>query len=176
MTGVLAPPTSLVDAAAVGAATILAAVAVLQLSLVLGAPWGAHVYGGRAAAPGAPLPARYRLTSLVAIGLLLGAGWLVLTRAGVVAAGVDPALARRGTWVVAGYLVLNTAANLASTSAVERRVQGSATAVAAVLTLVVAWPGPAARGPAPLLVGLALVGAAALLGTLGRARRPATPG
>jgi hypothetical protein len=41
-------------------------------------------------------------------------------------------------WFVFGYLVLNTAANLTSSSRVERYVIGTATAVAAVCTLVVA--------------------------------------
>lgn len=125
---------------AVGAASILACFAALQFALVLGAPLGAHVYGGRAAGPGEPLPGRYRVASLLAIVLLLGAGWLVLARAGVVAAGVvDSSVVHRGAWVVVGYLALNTLANLASTSAIERWALGVATAAAAVMTLVVAW-------------------------------------
>ncbi|MBY5163637.1 hypothetical protein [Salsipaludibacter albus] len=125
--------------AAIGVTTILGGVAAMQLALVLGAPWGAHVYGGRVAGPGEALPAPYRVASVVAIGLLVGAGWLVLARAGVVAPDLAAsALVLRGTWVVAVYLVLNTLANLASTSLVERWALGAATAAAAVMTVLVA--------------------------------------
>ena len=127
------------EIAAIGVATILGGVAMMQAALVFGAPWGAHVYGGRVAGPGEPLPTPFRAASLVAIGLLLGAGWLVLVDAGVIASELaDSSFVQRGTWVVAGYLVVNTLANLASTSRIERWGQGAATAAAAVMTVLVA--------------------------------------
>lgn len=125
--------------AAVGAATILVVVAAMQLALALGAPWGAHAYGGRVAGPGDRLPGPYRVASLVAVGLLLGAAWIVLARAGVVGDGLEDAtFVRWGTWVVAAFLALNTLGNLASTSAIERWVLGTATALGSVLAFVVA--------------------------------------
>jgi hypothetical protein len=118
---------------------ILAIVALVQLVLALGAPLGAHVYGGRAAGIGEPLPPGYRIASLLTVGVLLAAGWLVLARAGVVTSpAMGSPLAVRGTWVIAGLLALNTLGNLASTSAVERWGFGTATAAAAVLTFIVA--------------------------------------
>lgn len=125
--------------AAYGVMTILGLVALVQLALALGAPLGAHVYGGRAAGAGEALPPAHRVASLVTVGVLLAAGWLVLARAGVVdSPASDSTLAVWGTWLIAGFLALNTVANLASTSAIERWGFGAATAVAAVLTVVVA--------------------------------------
>lgn len=125
--------------AAWGVMTILGLVALVQLALALGAPLGAHVYGGRAAGEGEALPPRYRVSSLVTVVVLLAAGWLVLARAGVVdTPASDSTLAVWGTWGIAAFLALNTVANLASTSAIERWGFGTATAVAAVLTVIVA--------------------------------------
>ena len=125
--------------AARGVMTILALVALVQLAAALGAPIGAHVYGGRAAGIGEALPVGYRIASLITVGVLLAAGWIVLGRAGIVASpAMDSTLAIAGTWAIAGFLVLNTLGNLASTSAIERFGFGVATAVAAVLTVIVA--------------------------------------
>jgi hypothetical protein len=125
--------------AASGVMTILALVALVQLAAALGAPIGAHLYGGRAAGTGEVLPVGHRLASLLTVGVLLAAGWVVLARAGVVGSpAMDSTLAVVGTWVIAGFLGLNTIGNLASTSAVERWGFGAATAAAAVLTVIVA--------------------------------------
>ncbi len=127
------------ESAALGVAAILGAMAVVQVALALGAPWGAHAWGGRVAGPGEPLPGPYRLASVVAIGLLLAAAWLVLARAGLFGVDlVDAPFVRRGTWAVAGYLGVNTLANLASTSPVERWGFGAATAAGTLLTVLVA--------------------------------------
>ncbi len=125
--------------AASGVVTILGLVALVQLALALGAPFGAHVYGGRAAGVGEALPTGYRVASLATVAVLLAAGWLVLARAGVVGSpAADSTLALWGTWGIAAFLGLNTLATLASTSALERWGFGAATALAAVLTVLVA--------------------------------------
>lgn len=125
--------------AAFGVATILGLVALVQLAVALGAPLGAHVYGGRVAGAAGTLPAAYRVASLVTVGVLVAAGWLVLARAGIVdTPATDSTLAVWGIWVVAAFLTLNTLANLASTSPWERWGFGAATAVAAVLSVIVA--------------------------------------
>ncbi len=125
--------------AARGVTTLLGLVALVQLAVALGAPLGAHVYGGRAANAGGTLPPTYRAASLVTVGVLVAAGWLVLARAGIVTTPArDSTLAVWGTWALAAFLVLNTLANLASTSPWERWGFGAATAVAAVLSVIVA--------------------------------------
>ncbi len=77
--------------------------------------------------------------SAAAIPILLLSAAVVLSHAEVVSwlgewVGV-------GVWVVFGYLVLNTLANVASPSRIERWVMGSLTAVSAVATLIVAISG-----------------------------------
>lgn len=124
--------------AAVVAAVLLVAVAVVQLALVFGAPWGDHVYGGRAETDNGRLSSRYRAMSAAAVPILLLSAVIVLSRAGVVSWFASDGWVAVGVWVVLAYLVLNTMANLASTSGVERFGMGSVSAVAAICTLVVA--------------------------------------
>jgi hypothetical protein len=129
--------------AAVGAAGLLTGVAIFQVALAAGGPWGANVYGGRAATPDGVLPAGYRIASLTAAPTLSLAAWVLLARAGVVSPGRVPRAAiDTGSWAISGYLAINTVANLASTSAVERWGLGAVTALAAAL----AWQ--VARSPA----------------------------
>jgi len=124
------------ERAATTAAGILMAFAGLQVSLAAGAPLGAHVWGN---SQPAVLPAGMRAASGGAAVVLASAAWVVTARAGLVR---PPAASRSlgiATWAIGGYLTLNTLANLASASPVERRVFAPATAVAAALTTLVAW-------------------------------------
>lgn len=120
-------------AAAAGAAGILVGFAGLQVALAAGAPLGEHVWGGT---QDAVLSTPMRLASVGAAATLTAMATVVVRRAGLVGAP-----ARRlspATWVIGGYLALNTLGNVASSSPVERYVFGPATAIAAVLTFVVA--------------------------------------
>lgn len=120
------------------AAVLLAVVAVIQLALVFGAPWGDHVYGGRAETDDGRLSSRYRAMSAVAVPVLLLSGAIILSRAGVVSWFGSEGWVTVAVWVVFAYLVLNTLANFASKSRIEQIGMGSLTTVAAVATLVVA--------------------------------------
>ena len=124
------------EAAAVGAAVILQVVAAVQVGLAYGAPWGDHVYGGRAETADGVLAPRYRLMSGLAVPILLLATWIVLAKAELVS--TDAVWIDWAIWVVFGYLVVNTVGNIASSSRIERYLMGSASVVAAGLTLVVA--------------------------------------
>ncbi|MCB0910870.1 MAG: hypothetical protein KDB60_04550 [Propionibacteriaceae bacterium] len=126
------------EVAAILAAVLLAAVAAVQLALVFGAPWGDHVYGGRAETDNGRLAPRYRAMSAAAVPLLLAAAAIILSRAGVVSWFGSDGWVAVASWVVFGYLVLNTIANVASTSRIERFGMGSLSAGAAICTLVVA--------------------------------------
>ena len=126
------------EAAAILAAVLLATVAVIQLALVFGAPWGDHAYGGRAETDNGRLTPRYRAMSAAAVPILLLSAGIVLSRAGVVSWFDPDGWVSVAVWVVFGYLVLNTIANLASTSSIERIGAGSLTVIAAIATLVVA--------------------------------------
>jgi len=124
--------------AAILVAVLLATVAAIQLALGFGAPWGDHVYGGRAETDDGRLSPRYRAMSAVAVPILLLSAAIVLTRADVVSWFGADGWVSVAVWIVFGYLVLNTIANFASTSRVERIGMGSLTVVAAIGTLVVA--------------------------------------
>lgn len=124
------------ETAAVFAAVLLQMVAAFQVGLAYGAPWGEHVYGGRAATQDGVLAPRYRVMSAVAVPILLLASWIILAKAELVS--TDAGWIDWAVWVVFGYLVLNMAGNLASSSRVERFLLGSVTLVTAVCTLIVA--------------------------------------
>lgn len=126
------------EIAAILVAVCLATIAAVQIALVFGAPWGDHVYGGRAETVDGRLTSRYRAMSAFAVPILLFAAAVVLSRADVVSwFGTDGWVAV-AVWVVLGYLVLNTLANLASKSRLEQFGAGSLTIVAAACTLIVA--------------------------------------
>lgn len=126
------------EIAAVLVAVLLATVAAVQLALVFGAPWGDHVYGGRAETHEGRLSPRYRAMSAAAVPILLLSGAIVLSGADVVSWFGYEGWVAVAVWVVFGYLVLNTVANFASKSRIERIGMGSLTAVAAICTLIVA--------------------------------------
>lgn len=79
-----------------------------QGALVLGVPWGAMAYGGRAARPDGTLPVRYRVTSTFTLVFLGAAAWSVHVK-------VAPAL-----WAFAAIFALNTMANLTGRHPLER--------------------------------------------------------
>ena len=126
-------------AAAIAATVLFLATAAFQLALALGAPWGAHVLGGRYPDR---LPGRLRLFSAIAAVVLAGAGLVVLGRAGVI---VPPpgavAFLAPACWVIAAFLGLNTLGNLRSNSRLERTVFAATTAALAVLSAYVALTG-----------------------------------
>lgn len=122
--------------ASVVVAVLLGGVALFQIGLAAGAPWGDHAYGGRADRRDGRLAVRYRIMSAVAVPLLLASAWIVLASSEVISS--DASWLGWALWVVFAYLVLNTVGNLASSSKVERLAMGSTTTVAAIATLVVA--------------------------------------
>ncbi|HMM96992.1 MAG: hypothetical protein IE926_10700 [Micrococcales bacterium] len=131
-----------VAAVAVAAAALFAAIALFQLALVVGAPWGTVAYGGRVALDDGRLPSTYRFSSAVAAVLLVVFAVVVLVRGGVVGSSGDAAVVRVTSWVVVGFMALNTAANLAARHWVERFVLGGTTALLGVACSVVAAAGP----------------------------------
>jgi len=129
------------DIAAVVVAVLLGGVALFQLALVIGAPWGEHAYGGRADVVEGRLVGKFRVMSGAAVPILVFACAVVLSQAMMVTWFGSGGWVRVSTWVVFGYLVLNTAGNLASSSRVEKYVMGTMTAAAAIATLIVALGG-----------------------------------
>jgi hypothetical protein len=109
-------------------------IALFQLALALGAPWGDFTLGGRY--PG-KLPPRIRMAALVQIGILFLFAALVASRGGVAFEGLSGA-ARIGVWFVAAFFVLGTVMNLSSPSKKERIVMGPANIIALVCAVAVA--------------------------------------
>ena len=92
------------------AAALLALAVAFQIGLALGAPWGAAAYGGRAVLNDGVLPVAYRCASGVAALTLLGAMWVVLASASLVARGPLPgSVLTIMLWCLTGVLMLNTA-------------------------------------------------------------------
>ncbi len=113
------------DPARIALACLLGLLALFQLALALGAPWGAAAWGGGSEGV---LPAHLRIASGVAAVLW---GWAALVVAGRSLGGVG----QRRVLLVLGVLSLvSLAANLASPSAVERAIWAPVALVMAVLS------------------------------------------
>lgn len=130
---------STAQTAAIGASVLIAGVAVFQLALALGAPYGEAVLGGRASTEAGVLTPPYRALALLQALVLVLLGWILLARTDLVGIPLLSTGALRGiTWAVLAFLVLNTAANLTAPHPIERWGMGSTTLVLSVLTLIIA--------------------------------------
>ena len=82
-------------------------------------------------------PTRLRMGSAVSIVVYVVIGWVVLTRAAQGGGGILGV----ATWVIAGFLLLGTAGNLASRSRSERLVMTPVALVLCALVVIVAIQG-----------------------------------
>jgi hypothetical protein len=119
-------------AAAIVATVLLAALAVLQICVACGAPWGRLVWGGQHRV----LPRRLRIASAVSVALYAAFAGILLARADVIPGGSVPV--EVATWILFGYFTLGILANLASRSRAERFTMTPTCLALALLTLVVA--------------------------------------
>lgn len=109
-------------------------VALFQLALAAGAPWGSFAMGGRF--PGV-LPPAFRLLCLAQILVLAGLVVVVLVRAGLLwPQRFEPA--RKLIWVVVAFSAVALLANLATSSEGERLVWAPVAALLLLSSLVVA--------------------------------------
>lgn len=115
----------------------LAAVALFQLALALGAPWGHLAMGG--AFPG-PYPPEMRIAALFQILVLGFAGLIVFVRAGLALPRWLP-IARRLVWGVIALLALALVLNLVTPSPMERLVWAPVSVVLLLSSLLVAMRG-----------------------------------
>jgi hypothetical protein len=109
-------------------------VAVFQLLLALGAPWGRATQGGF---NDGPLPPELRIVSSVFMVIIIGAAFVVLGRAGYWGDRFSRAF-RVGTWALVVYFTFGVLLNLASSSPWERFGWAPFTLLLAVATFVVA--------------------------------------
>jgi len=119
--------------AAIAATIVLAALAVFQLALAIGAPLGRLAWGGGHER----LPTRLRIGSAVSIVLYAVFAAILLDRAGVVDVIPDGA-SRIAAWVITGYFVLGIPLNAISRSRSERFVMTPVVTILAVLSAIVA--------------------------------------
>jgi uncharacterized membrane protein SirB2 len=112
----------------------MAALAVFQMALVLGAPLGRFAWGGQHRV----LPSGLRIGSLVAIALYALFSAVLMMRAGLAPAWPDASWLHPATWAVTAYMGLGVVVNAISRSRPERLTMTPLVAVLLVLTLVVA--------------------------------------
>jgi hypothetical protein len=127
--------------AAVLAATGFAGIALFQIALALGAPWGHAAWGGAEA----HLSTAQRIGSAVAAVIWTAAGLVVLGRAGFWRLGKSVRLYRWGTWFLVALLGLSAVPNFASQSHWENFVLGPLSVLLAILCMIVARSRPTER-------------------------------
>lgn len=112
---------------------LLGMLAIFQLALVFGAPWGRFTMGGYHRGR---LPSGLRVVAGVSV-LLYGLMALLALRCAGLFTQPDADVARVGMWVVFGFLVLGVGMNAISRSKPERYVMTPVSLVLAVLALLV---------------------------------------
>jgi hypothetical protein len=123
-----------VQTAALLATVGFVVLAVFQLALALGVPWGRAAWGGKSSV----LPSNLRVASGVAVVIWLFAALVVLDRAGTRVVDLPDVLSVPITWLLVPLLVLGALMNFASSSPYERFGWAPVALVMALLTLVVA--------------------------------------
>jgi hypothetical protein len=121
-------------AAAVLAAIGFAGIAVFQVALAAGAPWGHAAWGGA----NANLSRAQRTASTAAVLCYAAAALIVLGRAGIWRAGSMRTLLRWATWILAAAMGIGAVLNFASQSRWENLVWGPTALLLAILCTVVA--------------------------------------
>jgi hypothetical protein len=121
--------------AAVAASVGFAGLALFQLLLAAGAPFGAAAWGGTNEGQ---LPTGLRGGSAMAIVVYGVAAAVIVARAGFSVRFMQGTVARIGSWILVALLALGALANFASESPWERFLLGPVTLLLAGLCLVVA--------------------------------------
>ena len=112
---------------------VLVVLAVFQIALALGAPWGAFAWGGQTKV----LPTSLRIGSACAVLLYAAIAVVVLDRAGEIDV-LSDGVAAASAWVVFGFAALSVLVNAVSRSKPERYTMTPLCVVFAVASFVVA--------------------------------------
>lgn len=124
----------MMELAAFIACTILAALAVFQISLAFGAPLGQYAWGGSHVV----LPTKLRISSAISIILYLVFALIILSGASVLDIPMDGSVLNVGIWALTGYFFIGVFMNGISRSKRERAVMTPATLVLALACLLIA--------------------------------------
>jgi len=130
------------ETAAIAAAVLFGVVALFQVALALGVPWGGFAFGGRAVRDDGTLPAAYRGASAGTAVALVVFAVVILTRAGVVGTSGDSTWAIVASWLIVAFMAINTPMNLMGKHWIEKYVFGGITLLLVVLCAIVAAVGP----------------------------------
>jgi len=135
---------TIVRTAAIVLAALLFGLALFQLALAAGVPWGRAAFGGFTERPGTSL----RVSAAVATVIWAAAALIVLRRAGLAVwsplpSGWVPVAA----WAIVGVLALSIAVNAVSPSVLEKAIWIPFGVVATALAFVVALTSTAAQAP-----------------------------
>ena len=122
--------------ALVVALTLLAALAIMQILVASGLPYGRFVWGGTHRV----LPHGLRVGSAASVLVYAGLAALLLSRAGVLPAG-DSATVIVLTWVAFAFFTASVALNAISRSPAERWTMAPTSLLLAAATLVIALGG-----------------------------------
>ena len=112
---------------------LLALVIAMQLLLAAGVLPASISWGGRQT----EATTGFQITSIVAALILGGFIYIIRYRAGLLGKTSIPKGIRIGSWIVAGFMVLNTLGNLASVNTVEKFVFAPLTFVIAIACFIV---------------------------------------
>ncbi len=130
------------ETAAIAAAVLFGVMALFQVALALGVPWGAFAYGGRAVRDDGTLPPAYRGASAATAVVLVLFAVVILTRGGVIGTSGDSTLVTVLSWAIVAFMAINTPMNLMGRHWIEKYVFAGTTLVLVVLCAVVAASGP----------------------------------
>lgn len=120
---------------------LLAALAVFQLALALGAPLGRFAFGGAHER----LPVGFRIGSLIAIATYAVFAVIALESAGLMKVLPHTAIAGIGIWVIVAYLALGVVMNALSRSKPERFTMTPLALALCLLAAVIAFNAPGAN-------------------------------
>lgn len=109
-------------------------VAIFQLLLALGAPFGEFTMGGKY--PGR-LPVKMRIAAIIQIAILFLFTATIMSKAGI-AFNFLHDIARYGVWVVFAFFIIGSVVNLTSSSKKEKFVMGPLNLVALFCSFMVA--------------------------------------
>ena len=123
-----------IAAAAITTCTILGLLALFQVALAAGAPWGEFAWGGQSKV----LPRRLRIGSIVSIVIYALIAIILLERVGFLTVFGSAPVIHVATWVIFGYFALGILLNAISRSKRERYTMTPVVLVLAVLTFIIA--------------------------------------
>lgn len=113
---------------------ILAALTVLQIALIFGAPLGKFAWGGEHKV----LPVSLRVASVVAILLYGVIALMLLSKAGLIAIFDNQQVVDVIVWIIAGYFTLGIVMNAISRSKYERALMTPVVSLLAILCICIA--------------------------------------